>query len=99
MSIKETDNGVLITIFVKPNSSKFDIKLDGENIIVYATEEPKKGKVNREILRELTKLFHTNVELVLGATSQQKQLTIGVKKDTIEQVLKNKQKKSKAITF
>ncbi|MDR2707643.1 MAG: DUF167 domain-containing protein [Nitrososphaerota archaeon] len=90
MSIKETADGVLITIFVKPNSSKFSIELDGEDIVVYATEEPEKGKVNKEILKELTKLFHTKIELVTGATSRQKQLAIGVNRETLEQVLKKK---------
>jgi uncharacterized protein (TIGR00251 family) len=93
MSIKETTDGggVLITIFVKPNSSKFAIELDGKDIVVYATKEPEKGKVNKEILKELTKLFHTNnVELVSGATSRQKQLIIGIDKEKLEQVLKKK---------
>ena len=90
MSIKETDDGVLITIFVKPNSSKFSIEFDGENIVVHATEEPEKGKVNKEILKELTKFFHTNVKLVSGATSRQKQLIIELKKEVLEQVLKIK---------
>jgi len=92
MSIKETENGVLITIFVKPNSSKFAIEFAEEDIVVYATAEPKKGMVNREILKELAKLFHANVELVSGATSRQKQLIIGVNRETIEQVLKKNRK-------
>ena len=90
MSIKETAGGVLITIFVKLNSSKFAVEFNDDDIIVYATGEPEKGKVNREILKELTKLFHSNVELISGATSRQKQLTVGVKKEILEQVLKKK---------
>jgi uncharacterized protein (TIGR00251 family) len=89
MSIKETADGTLITIFVKPNSPKFSIQLDGEEIVVHATEEPERGKVNKEILKELTKLFHAKVELVSGATSRQKQLAvIGAKKADLEQLLK-----------
>ena len=61
MSLKETKDGVLLSIFVKPNSSQFKIELDGGEIVVYATEEPVKGKVNREIIKELTKLFHAEV--------------------------------------
>ena len=56
MSIKESKDGTLITIFVKPNSPKFSIELD-EEIVVHATEEPEKGKVNKEILKEFSKLF------------------------------------------
>jgi uncharacterized protein (TIGR00251 family) len=93
MSIKETVDGTLIAIFVKPNSSEFSIEInnDGDDeIVVYATEEPEKGRVNKEILKELTRLFHTKVELFSGATSRHKQLAIGLKKTEIEQILKKK---------
>jgi uncharacterized protein (TIGR00251 family) len=90
MSIKDTPNGVLLTIFVKPNSPKFSIEIDGGEIIVHATEEPERGKVNKEILKELTKLFHAKVELVSGAVSRQKQLAVlGIKKADLERRLKN----------
>lgn len=90
MNIKEVPDGTIITIFVKPNSSKFFIELDGEEIIVHATEEPERGKVNKEILKELTKIFHAKVELVSGATSRQKQLVVlGVKKADLEKCLKS----------
>jgi uncharacterized protein (TIGR00251 family) len=96
VSIKEVANGsgVLITIFVKPNSSKFAIEYndDKESMLVYATEEPEKGKVNREIVKELSKLFHANVTLVSGVTSRQKQLAKKKKKEKVEQILKEKQK-------
>jgi hypothetical protein len=89
MSIKETQDGVVITIFVKPNSPKFSVELDGEEIVVHATEEPEKGKVNKEIIKELTKRFKAKVELVSGATSRQKQLVVlGVKKADFERLLK-----------
>jgi uncharacterized protein (TIGR00251 family) len=96
VSIKETANndGVLITIFVKPNSSKFTIKYDDDNnnILVHATEEPEKGRANKEILKELTKLFQTKITLVSGATSRQKQLSVKIKKEKLEQILKKNQK-------
>ena len=79
MSIKETKDGAILTIFVKPNSPKFKIELDGDEIVVYATEEPEKGKVNKEILKELTKLFHAKVELVSGATSKA-ETTVGLRR-------------------
>ncbi|MCW4004487.1 MAG: DUF167 family protein [Candidatus Bathyarchaeota archaeon] len=74
MSITETKDGVIISVFVKPNSAKFKIKLDGDEIVLYCTEEPVKGKVNKEIVKELSRLLHTEVELVSGATSRQKKL-------------------------
>ena len=88
MSIAETKDGVMLTIFVKPNSAKFKVELDGTEIVVYSTEEPIKGKVNKEIIKELSKLLHAKVELASGATSKQKQFFIkGMDKQQAEQLL------------
>ena len=91
MSVTETKDGVIITVFVKPNSPKFKIELDGEEIVVHCTEEPVKGKVNKEIIKEFTKLFHAKVELASGFTSKEKQLSVkGMRKHQAEQLLKLK---------
>jgi uncharacterized protein (TIGR00251 family) len=88
MSIKETKDGTVITIFVKPNSPKFKIEFDGSEIVVYATEEPEKGKVNKEILKEFSKLLQVKVVLASGATSRQKTLFVqGIKQGQVEQRL------------
>jgi len=88
MSIKETKDGVLLSIFVKPNSSTFSIQLDGDGILVHSTEEPEKGKVNKEILKELTRLFQARVELVSGATSKEKQLFVaGISKEELKDII------------
>ena len=88
MSIKETKDGVFISIFVKRNSPKFKIELDGEEIVVYATEVPEKGKANKEIIKEMTRFFGVKVELVSGATSKEKQLfLIGLTKQQAEKSL------------
>jgi uncharacterized protein (TIGR00251 family) len=90
MRINQTKDGVLLTVFVKPNSTKFKIEVDDDEVVVHSTEEPIKGKVNKEILKELTKLFHANIELVSGATSRQKMLLIkGIEKAEIERFLHN----------
>jgi len=87
MSIAETIDGVILTIFVKPKSAKFMIELNGDEIVVHSTEEPVKGKVNKEIIKELTKLLHTKAELVSGATSRQKQFFIkGMGKQQLEKL-------------
>jgi len=88
MSIKETKNGTIITIFVKPSSPKFSIELDSNEIVVHAREEPEKSKVNKEILKEFSKLLHAKVELASGATSRHKQLFVqGLTKSQVEQFL------------
>ncbi len=56
--------------------------------MVYATEAPEKGKVNREIIKELTKLLHAQVELASGFTSKQTQFIVkGIDKQQLEKVL------------
>jgi uncharacterized protein (TIGR00251 family) len=88
MSIVETKDGVIIRVFVKPNSPNFKIELDGDEIVVYSTEEPVRGKVNKEILKEFSKLFHAKVELASGFTSKEKQLIVkGIGKHQAEQIL------------
>jgi len=85
MKIIETKDGTVIEVFVKPNQPKFSIKIDDDEIVVFSTEEPVKGKVNKEIVKELSRLFHAEVYLISGATSKQKQLLIkGLKKSEVE---------------
>ena len=89
MSITETKDGVTIWVYVKPNSTKFTVEFDGDEIILHCTEEPVKGKVNKEIVKELTKLLHAKVEFASGLTSKQKQLFVkGLGKGQVEQLLK-----------
>ncbi len=91
MSITETKDGVIIKIFVKPNSPKFKIEFEDIEIVVHCTEEPVKGKVNKEILKEFSKLLQTKVELASGATSKQKQLFVNaMDKSQVEQLLQIK---------
>ena len=88
MNLKETKDGTVIEVFVKPKSAKFEVLLEGDEIVVRCTEEPVKGKVNKELLKALSKFFHTNVELVSGAASRQKRLLIkDTKKSEVEQLL------------
>jgi uncharacterized protein len=88
MNIKETKDGTIITVFVKPNSARFQVEVDGDEIVIHCTQEPVKGKVNKELIKELSKLFHAKVELVSGLTSKQKQLLIcDIEKAKVEQLL------------
>lgn len=90
MKLTESKDGTIIEVFVKPNQPKFKLTIDDDEILVSSTEEPVKGKVNKEILKELTRLFHAKVQLVTGSTSKQKQILIwGVEGKRVEQILRN----------
>jgi len=88
MKITETKNGTIIEVFVKPNSAKFQVIVEDDELVVRCTEEPAKGKVNKELVKELSRLFHAKVELVSGFTSKQKKLLIiGTAKNEVKQLL------------
>ena len=89
MNLKETEDGVVVEVFVKPNSKSFKITIDDGEIVVFCTEQPVKGKVNKELVKEFSKLFHAKIEFVSGLTSKQKRLLItGVAKSEVEQLLR-----------
>ena len=91
MKLSETKDDAIIEVFVKPNFPKFEIAIDDDAIVVFCTEQPVKGKVNRELVKEFAKLFHAKVEIVSGLTSKQKRLLItGVEKSKVEQLLRAK---------
>lgn len=76
MKLIETKESTLIEVYVKPNQPRFSVKLEGDEITVLCTEEPIKDKVNKELIKELSKLFHADVNIVSGLTSKQKRLAI-----------------------
>jgi uncharacterized protein len=85
MSVIETKDGATLTIFVKPNAPKFKIELDSGEIVIYSTEEPIKGKVNKEIIKQAGKQLGFNTEIVSGLTSKQKVLLFrGISKAQLE---------------
>jgi uncharacterized protein (TIGR00251 family) len=91
MKITETKDGAVIEVFVKPNSHRFEITIDDGEIVVFCTEQPVKGKVNKELVKEFSKLFHAKVEVVSGLTSKKKRLLIvGVGKSGVKQFLRAK---------
>jgi len=91
MKIVETKEGSILEVFVKPSSKAFRIASEGDEIVVYCREEPVKGKVNRELVKELSRLFHKKVELVSGFSSRQKRLLVSsVGKSEMERILLGK---------
>ena len=88
MKLVETKDGTIIEVFVKPNQPKFKIAFDEGEIVIHSTEEPEKGKVNKELVKELSRVFHSEVEIVSGFTSRQKRLLLrGVAKSEAERVV------------
>jgi uncharacterized protein (TIGR00251 family) len=76
MKLLETTQGIVLDVYVKPKSENFLVELDGDELIVSCREAPVKSKVNRELIKKLSRLFNRKVELVSGFTSRQKKLLI-----------------------
>ena len=88
MRLTEIEKGTVIEVTVKPNQPKFNVKIDGDEIIVFCTEKPVKGRVNKEVIRELSRFFHAEIEIVSGLTSKQKRLLIkNMSKSNVESLL------------
>ncbi len=93
MKFTETKDGTIIEVLVKPKSARFEVALEGDEVVIRCTEEPDKGKANKELFKALSKFFHTNVELVSGATSRQKRLLIkNISKREVEARLQSLQR-------
>lgn len=76
MKLLKTAEGVVLDLHVKPNSKKFRVEFDGDELVVSCREAPVKGKVNKELLKKFSRLFNRQVEIVSGFTSRQKKLLI-----------------------
>jgi len=91
MKIQKTKQGVTLEVYVKPRSKEFKIVAEGEEVIVFCKEEPVRRKVNKELVKQLSRIFHRNVKLVSGFTSKQKKVLIEDAEETeIEHVLLRK---------
>ncbi len=76
MELRETPQGVTLIIFVKPNFRQFQVKIEDDEIVVCCREAPVKGRVNRELTKELARLFKRRVEILSGFRSRQKKVLI-----------------------
>jgi hypothetical protein len=88
LKISETKSGTIIEVFVKPRSARFETVIENGEILVFSAEDPVKGRVNKELVKEFSRLFHSKIEVISGFTSKQKRLLIkGVGKSEVERIL------------
>jgi uncharacterized protein (TIGR00251 family) len=79
-----TSEGTLIKVIVKPKSKNFKVISEEENLLVFCRSVPEQGKVNRELIKELSRLLKREVMMVSGFTSKEK--VILVKDTTLEEL-------------
>lgn len=68
---------------VSTGKPKFKIRLKKELLLVEIKNNPERGKANKEILKELKKIFNTNVKLLTGLKNKEKIIEIEDSKEEI----------------
>jgi len=88
LEVQRVSEGVAVAVFVKPNSKQFQLKLDGDELVALCRESPVKGRVNKELIKELSRIFKRRVEIASGFTSRQKKILIrGISIDEVKSIL------------
>jgi uncharacterized protein (TIGR00251 family) len=76
MKLRNTEQGIIIEVLVTSESKRFQVKIEDERMVVFCREAPIRGKVNKELTKELSSLFKRRVQIISGFTSRQKKLLI-----------------------
>ncbi len=88
MSYKKTLDGILIEAKIKTGCSSFSIKNVDGKIFIEVLSPPVEGKANKEIIKELRKLFKSEAQIVKGLKSKDKVILIKGNPDEIEKIIK-----------
>lgn len=78
-AISSVDNNVFVDIEVSPNSNKFQISGFNEwrnRFEIRIKQVPQKGKANKEIVKELSKIFNCDVSISKVRSLLKKQLYV-----------------------
>lgn len=76
MNVKETSQGITFEIKVRTNSDNFRLYHKEESLFIDVRSPPEQGKANTEIVKELSRLFKKNVEIVKGLKSSRKLILV-----------------------
>jgi len=88
MKLQKSSGGVIIDVHVKPKSRQFRITDESSELVVFCREAPVKGRANRELIKELSRLFRRKVEILSGSSSRQKKVLIkDIEVKEVKQVL------------
>ena len=65
-------DALVLEVRVKPSSPGFKITEDNGNFIIEVKSPPQEGKANTEIVKELRKMFKTEILILSGLKSKKK---------------------------
>lgn len=75
-NIKETQEGLLLRVRVKANSSSFSLNKSRGDLVLEVRNPPRDNRANQEIIRELERFFGKEVSIVKGLKSRNKLVLI-----------------------
>lgn len=82
--IKETSDGILVTLKISPNSKKNEIIKSDSEVKIKIASQPVDGKANKTLIEFLSKEFKipkTSIKIIKGETSKDKTILFLTKDD------------------
>lgn len=90
MILKETNEGLIIEVNVKPRSKNSKIEFIDNKLIFFSKNQPIKGRVNKELVRALSNFSGVTVRIFYGFKSNNKILLLEkVDKNKFLKIIKN----------
>ena len=85
----------IINVKVSTGKKEFSIiwKEEQKVLLVETTQNPEKGKANKEIVKKLKKFFDADTEIIFGKKSREKKLQLSLEKIEIEKKLERAKNK------
>lgn len=77
--LKVTEQGIVLTIKIVPNSSKNDIIIEEDFVKIKITAQPVENKANKALIEFLSKMLKvpkTKIEIIKGLSSKEKTISI-----------------------
>ena len=74
--VRKVKHGIAIDVKVKTDKPAFSVAFDGNHLHLELTSSPIKGEANKEIIKELAKLFGAHVHIISGHTDKDKTILI-----------------------
>ncbi len=75
----EKNDGIIMEVYVKPNSKEEKLEWNENTFIVQLTASPVKGKANKAIIQYLSKFFgisKNQISIISGSKSKTKKILI-----------------------
>jgi uncharacterized protein (TIGR00251 family) len=75
-AVRETPEGVLLEVRVKPNSDRFSLSRREGRLVLEVASPPREGEANTEIVKGLKRLFRKDIEIVRGLKGKDKVILV-----------------------